>query len=284
MNDIAFFGVISLILLRMMGLGITINLFLDLRRSRFKIIMLGWAIWIMAGVFPLVSENVENTLLSESLLVANGIAAALGAFLIFLGILFYFTDVPGKLSLVACVLIVIVPVFLFLIMDWTMAVNFSSVVLYLALAAAYVIAAAKRKILGEMIGKGIIWFHVTMLFSAFWVLFVLFLRFSSSEYFYGFYQSTDNLAVIVNYFLAIGITTAVLVLFIHLEYSISQVEKYQLKDKYSHNLGNILQALTSAASLLELRTSRSQEDLANLELVQQKCVEASSLVKEIRKL
>ncbi|MHA2233613.1 MAG: hypothetical protein ACXAB4_14115, partial [Candidatus Hodarchaeales archaeon] len=106
----------------------------------------------------------------------------------------------------------------------------------------------------------------------------------SSEYSYGFYQSTDNPAVIVNYLFAIGITAVILVLFIHIEYSISQVEKYQLKDKYSHNLGNILQALTSAASLLELRKSRSQEDLLNLELIQQKCVEASSLVKEIRKL
>jgi hypothetical protein len=268
----------------MMGLGITINLFFDLRRGRFKIIMLGWAIWIMAGIFPLVSEEAENTFLSESLLVANGIAAALGALLIFLGILFYFTHVSGKLSLMACVLIVIVPVLLFLTTDWTMAVNFSGITLYLALATAFVIVAAKRKALREIIGKAIVWSYVAILLSAFWVLFVLFLRFSSSEYSYGFYQSTDNPAVIVNYLFAIGITAVILVLFIHIEYSISQVEKYQLKDKYSHNLGNILQALTSAASLLELRKSRSQEDLLNLELIQQKCVEASSLVKEIRKL
>ncbi|MHA2497887.1 MAG: hypothetical protein ACXAEI_20645, partial [Candidatus Hodarchaeales archaeon] len=202
MNDIAFFGVITLILLRMMGLGITINLFLDLKRGRFKIIMLGWLIWVAAGIFPLVSENVENTFLSESLLVANGIAASLGTFLIFLGILFYHTDVSGKFSVLVCGIILVTPILLFLVADYTVAVGFSGLVLYLTCFVGFGIAVMKRKALKELIGKTMIWFYTAILFGLFWILQVFYLMLFSSDYSYGFYQTTDDLAAMVNYFLA----------------------------------------------------------------------------------
>ncbi len=284
MNDIAFFGVITLILLRMMGLGITINLFLSLKRDRFKIMMLGWLIWVVAGIFPLVAENIENGFLSESLLVANGIAASLGAFLLFLGILFYFTHVSGKLSVLACGLIVVTPILLFLAADYTVAVAFSGLALYLTGFVGFGIAVMKRKTLKELIGKAMTWFYTAIFFSLFWILHVFYMIFFSSDYSYGFYQTTDDLAAMTNYFLGVGMTAAVLILFIDMEYSIAQVEKYQLKDKYSHDLGNILQAVISATSLLALNEGHSQEDLAKRELVLQKCAEASSLVKEIRNL
>jgi hypothetical protein len=268
----------------MMGLAITIGLFLDLKRDRFKIIILGWFLWVAAGIFPLASENVENSFLKESLLVANGIAASLGALLIFLGILLYFFHVSGKLAIIACGLLLGAPILLFLATDYELAVNFSGIALYLIGTAGFAIGAMKRKKLRELIGSAIIWFHIVALFGLLWILCVLYLRFSPSNYSYGFYQSTDDPATMANYLIAIGLTVALLILFYHVEYNIAQVEKYQLKDKYSHDLGNILQAILSAASLLALSEAHSQEELAKQELVLQKCAEASSLVKEIRNL
>lgn len=70
---------------------------------------------------------------------------------------------------------------------------------------------------------------------------------------------------------------------IHLEHNIANQEKFQLKDTYSHNLGNIIQVIFSASLLSEMdKTAEGESE--KLQLIQKKCNEASEIIKEIRKL
>ena len=41
-----------------------------------------------------------------------------------------------------------------------------------------------------------------------------------------------------------------IILLIHVEYNFSQNQRFELKDKYSHNLGNILQFITGYIDLI----------------------------------
>ena len=82
-----------------------------------------------------------------------------------------------------------------------------------------------------------------------------------------------------------GLLTHILLinLFIHLEYGITFTQKYGLKDKYSHNLGNIMQAISGAAFLINDNLDENQV-LELKDLIQSKTKEASNLIDEIREL
>ena len=82
-----------------------------------------------------------------------------------------------------------------------------------------------------------------------------------------------------------GIVTHILliILLVHLEYGITFSQKYHLKDKYSHTLGNIMQAISGAAFLINDNLDENQV-LELKDLIQSKTKEASDLIDEIREL
>jgi hypothetical protein len=92
------------------------------------------------------------------------------------------------------------------------------------------------------------------------------------------------MAVIINYSLAILMTVLILALFIYIERGITADDKFQLKDKYSHNLGNLLQIMLASVSLIEADQLTPDEKDENLSLIQSKFQEASDLLNEIRQL
>ena len=87
----------------------------------------------------------------------------------------------------------------------------------------------------------------------------------------------------INYFLGILITIIILIHSIHLEYDISKIQKYKLRDKYSHDLGNLIQVIYSATDLTNVNGDLTKDKTENLEIIQKKCEEAAKLIKEIKK-
>jgi len=75
-----------------------------------------------------------------------------------------------------------------------------------------------------------------------------------------------------------------LVLLVHLEYSISTRKKFEIKDKYSHNLGNIMQVIYSSSDIIKRITKLDVNEVEKLELIERKCKEAAKLINEIRNI
>ena len=88
----------------------------------------------------------------------------------------------------------------------------------------------------------------------------------------------------LNYIPSIGASILLIVLLVHLEYTTSARHQFDLKDKYSHNLGNILQVVTSASDLTELNYDQGKDIKPNLELIKEKTEKAGELIKQIRDL
>jgi len=88
----------------------------------------------------------------------------------------------------------------------------------------------------------------------------------------------------INYFVGIINAIFILIYSIHLEYDILRNQKYRLRDKYSHDLGNLIQVIYSATDLTDVNDDLSKEKAENLELIQKKCEEAAKLIKEIKKI
>ena len=75
------------------------------------------------------------------------------------------------------------------------------------------------------------------------------------------------------------------ILLIHVEYNFSNNQRFELKDKYSHNLGNILQYITGYSDILSQNDKSEDKESSELQsLFKQKCKEASGLLREIRDL
>jgi len=83
-------------------------------------------------------------------------------------------------------------------------------------------------------------------------------------------------------FLSLTITLLVLVLTIHLEYSLSNIQKFKMKDNYSHELGDILQMILNSAEFNKNTDTKGDQSVN--ELIIEKCKEARFLITEIRDL
>jgi hypothetical protein len=146
----------------------------------------------------------------------------------------------------------------------------------------FILPLFKIKQFKEFIGKSIRWYYITVgvLISFLPISFFILIQ----GYGYGLYFTDDIPFIILNY--SIGILThfLLIVFLIHLEYTISIEQQNQLKDKYSHNLGNIMQVIYSSADLYKRIVKIENIEKDKLDLIEKKCKEASKLIKEIRNL
>ena len=123
------------------------------------------------------------------------------------------------------------------------------------------------------------WFLVLVIVVSMWV--ISYVIFVFQGYSYGFYSDEFSIAMFINYFLGNITTLVILVYYIHLEYDIFKIQKYELRDRYSHDLGNIIQVIYSATDLTKT-SDLNKDNSENLELIQKKCEEAAKLIKDIK--
>ena len=88
----------------------------------------------------------------------------------------------------------------------------------------------------------------------------------------------------LNYVPTISSAVLLIILLVHLEYTTFSREKSELKDKYSHNLGNIMQVIMSSSDFIKGVTRLEASQKEKLDLVEKKCKEAAKLIKEIREI
>jgi hypothetical protein len=112
-------------------------------------------------------------------------------------------------------------------------------------------------------------------------LFVYVVFIPKETFIYGLYNSDDLFSIFTLYIFAIGVTVLLLLFDIQIEHGITTKSKTQLTDKYSHNLGNILQVILATIESLDTPV---EGELPSVEFIKKKCLEAGSLINEIREL
>ena len=282
MHVIAIFGILLLISLRIVGLIIAIEFLCDLKESKFKILIIGWFIWIIAGFSALHLGIIENQLLSDILLLINGITTSIALLFVMMGLFSYFRELPQKTLIILSIIFVSVPFFAFLLGFYSLAFNLTSLFLFLILAFYGIIPLKEKNIFKNKISiKSYYWYLIVLLTFYSMTLSLVISLFQG--YSFGFYANEFSVPMFVNYFLGNVSTIALIIYSIHLEYDISKIQKFKLSDKYSHDLGNLIQVISSAAILTNVDEDLSKEKVENLDLIQKKCEEAAELIKDIRK-
>jgi hypothetical protein len=282
MHVIALFGIILLIFWRIFGLIISIEFLRDLKESKFKILVFGWFIWILAGCSALLSDVFENQLLTDIFLLINGITVSIALLFVMMGLFSYFRELSGKILALLCIIFISIPLFAFLLGFYSIAFNLSSVFLFLIVVVYGIIPLKERNTFKNKISmKSYYWYLIVLLIIYFY--FLSYVIFVFQGYSFGFYSDEFSIPMFVNYFLGNASTIALIIYSIHLEYDISKIQKNKLIDKYSHDLGNIIQVISSAATLTHVNEDLNKEKAENLDLIQKKCEEAAELIKDIRK-
>jgi len=282
MNDLVFLCLLFFIFVRILGLGVSIDFYYDTKDTKFIYFTLGWFFWIIAAFFPILAIINENNYLFEPFVVLNALFAALGGIFCMWGLFKYFLSIQPRLMISIIIVSIVMPIFLYITISFKISIQFSSLVLNLTLVSTYVIIPLKRKNFKKDIGKSIRWFYATIF--SFFILIPVSITISLSGESYGLYNSDNLLLLILNYVPTISSSILLIILLVHLEYTISSREKSELKDKFSHNLGNIMQVINSSSDLISLSANLNNQETSNLELIHKKCKEASKLIKEIRKL
>jgi len=283
MHVIAIFGILLLISLRVVGLIIAIEFLRDLRESKFKILIIGWFIWIIAGCSALISGVFENQLLVDIFLIINGISTSLALLFVMMGLFSYFRELPQKTLIILSIIFISLPLSAFLLGFYSIAFNITSLFLFLIIAFYGIIPLKEKQIFKDRISiKSYYWYIAVLL--TFYLVTLSYIIFVFQGYSFGFYSDEYSIPMFVNYFLG-NISTFILLIYsIHLEYDFSKIHKLKLKDKYSHDLGNIIQVIYSATNLTSVNDDLDKEKVENLNLIQKKCEEAAKLIKDIKKI
>ena len=164
MHVIAIFGILLLISLRIVGLIIAIEFLCDLKESKFKILIIGWFIWIIAGFSALLLGIIENPLLSAILLLINGITTSIALLFVMMGLFSYFRELPQKTLIILSIIFVSVPFFAFLLGFYSLAFNLTSLFLFLILAFYGIIPLKEKNIFKNKISiKSYYWYLIVLL-------------------------------------------------------------------------------------------------------------------------
>ncbi|MFX1495984.1 MAG: hypothetical protein ACFFBH_00515 [Promethearchaeota archaeon] len=282
MNDLIFFSLIMLIFLRAVGLGVSVEFFYNTRDRKFISFIFCWIFWMIANIFPILADIVLNMSLKEIFLIVNILFFILGVIFYFWGFWQYYLIISSRILIALIIISIITPLLLYILIDFNIAMTFSTMIIMLLFLSGYIIPPLKKREFVKYMGKTIRWYYAAT------VTFVLYFPISIISYTlgyrYGVYFAEEPLIIILYYIPSLGITLLLIVLLVHIEYSISSRHKNDLKDKYSHDLGNIMQAISSAYELysLKLENIKGSAELDNM--LKSKITEAGKLIKDIREL
>ncbi len=283
MNELVFFGIIILIVIRLIGVIVSVDFYYDSKSKTYIYFGIGWSLWSISLTFLLLSDATSNSTLGDLFILMNYIIGPIAMLFILTGLSSYYLKIyPLKIEAFLIFLIVI-PLIFFFVIGLNFVYIFSRVFTISSYLIFYLLPIIKLKSFKEKIGKSIRWYYLSCFSIIYYIPMSILLSINGESY--GLYQNEDPNTIILAY-TPIILTTILLIAFmIHLEYNISYEQKKDLKDIYSHNLGNILQAIESAHFLTSSSNNVDKENLLEAEnIIKKKFKEASDTLNEIRKL
>ncbi|MHA2224548.1 MAG: hypothetical protein ACXAC8_05060 [Candidatus Hodarchaeales archaeon] len=284
MSIIFIFGLSAITVIRIIGLGVAFDFYRYKKERRFIAQMLGWGIGILAGIFHFISYLSENQIIIEYFFLFFGIFTGISSLFIAVSIVLYFRSITINQIRILSSILAITPLLFYFGFGLEAAVNISLIFSYIIVGSLYFVGILEIKAFREQVGKSIGWFYGLIAVGI--LHFIVFLLFNFQGINLGTYTAhiENDTVLMINNSISIGILVITAILLIHLENSRSYHFNYELKDKFSHDLGNIMQVIVSLMPLLQNNESIGEERDSAMELLNQKCEEASDLITEIRSL
>ncbi|NHI92821.1 MAG: hypothetical protein EAX96_10000 [Candidatus Lokiarchaeota archaeon] len=283
MNEILLYNLMIILAIGIIGTGISINFYFETKRKLFKYCIPGWIIFSLGYLSPIISIFFNNIIVDQILFLFYGIFASIGVYIIAIGTISYFIEVSLKIALIPCYFFICTSIILYLIFGIHSALNLSLIYFGVALTSVYIVPLLKWEESKKIIGKSIRLYFISLAVLTMYFP-IAFLIFSEGDSF-GLFYSDNPVLIMLNYLCIICGAILVIIYFIHLEFSITNKERFDLKDKYSHNLGNILQTIYLSTGLLKIKGDMDNSETLGLsKIIEKKVNEAEKFLEEIREI
>ncbi|MFX0142391.1 MAG: hypothetical protein ACFFDN_52610 [Candidatus Hodarchaeota archaeon] len=280
MHELIFFSMFLLVLIRIIGVIVSVNFYYESKSNTYIYHTIAWCFWVIAGIAALISAITINQTQEDFFLLVNYILGPIAIFFVGSGLSSYYIEISSnKIKIISVILITLPLIFNFSLGIVPVAL-YARIFQFFGIIVMFLLPFLKYKTFKKRIGKSIRWYYLTCSSILLYIPLAILSMISSI----GSFQSQD-IAIISGAYSSIIIMTILLIAFIiHLEYTTSNKQQYQLKDKYSHDLGNILQVIYSSADLFKRIVKVENIDKDKLDLIERKCKEASKLINEIRNI
>ncbi|MHA2155862.1 MAG: hypothetical protein ACXABU_11030 [Candidatus Hodarchaeales archaeon] len=284
MNYVLFFTQLALVFIRMIGLGVGLDFLLSRKKKRFRGQVAGWGIWTLASVFQILAQMETNIALIDILDFLFALCTLIGSFLIAVSIIVYFRPVSVKAIFFFTLFLSFLPLIIYFLFGIEIVVNFCILLSFILVGGLYAVGIIESVNFKTQVGQSIKWFYSMIGIAIIQFFVYVYLLLEGVNLGLSSAELQNEVLVGVNNTFSIAILMLTVVLLIHLENTRSNLYNYQLKDKYSHDLGNILQVMVSAIHFIEEKGVPVEEKEKIMDLLNQKSQEVSELIQEIRNL
>lgn len=268
-------------MIRFLGVIVSVNFYYESKSNTYLYFTIGWCLWVIAGLVALISGIATNYIVETLSLLMNYLLGPLAIFILGVGLSSYYLNISARKIQIVTIILIAIPLILNLLGQSILAI-YARIFQFFGIIEMFLLPFIKYKTFKERIGKSIKWYYMTCFSIIIYIPLAILSMVTSLTS--GSFQS-ENIIIIVAVYTSVIIMTILLISFIiHLEYTISNKQQNQLKDKYSHNLGNIIQVIYSSSDLFRRLYNIEDKNKEKLDLIEKKCKEASKLINEIRKL
>ena len=284
MNNVLLFTQLALIFIRLIGLGVGLDFFVSRKKKRFGGQVAGWSIWTLASIFQILAQMVNNVALTNIFDLLFAICTLVGSFLIAVSIIVYFRPISVQFIFLFTLLLIILPLLVHFLLGIEIAVNFCIFFSFVLVGGLYIIGIIESNNFKQRVGQSIKWFYAMVGTGIIQLIVYIYITLEGVNLGVSSIELENEVLVGVNNSFSIAILVLTVVLLIHLENTRANEHNFQLKDKYSHDLGNILQIMVSAIHFIEEKEVPAEEKEHIMVLLNQKSQEVSELIQEIRNL
>jgi hypothetical protein len=279
LNDITLFAFIILLIIGTVGLSTCVEFYRKKQDSREIYLVVAWSMIVLRNIFIIYVLIAD--IVTENMFLITIIGVVQYCFLDIMGITRYYREINEKKAFLSLGIYVIFNVSISFIAGTNLASGINNIIVlgiqvYMVIAPIINLGEFKRKI-----GTSAKWYYITFISGISLIPITIYTN--SLGYAWGVHDA-ENSFIICLFHIPNIIAHIFLILFtVHLEYLSINKKKDDLKDKYSHNLGNILQVLFGIEYFIKNNVNINEiED--SMGLFKNKLEEASKLIKEIRKL
>jgi len=116
MHELIFYSIFILVFIRTVGLIVSVDFYYDSRSETYIYLALGWGLWVMAGIFPLLSEVADNQMQKEFFLLMNHILGPLALTFLLSGLSSYYINISTLRILVFSIILTVFPLIVYFIL------------------------------------------------------------------------------------------------------------------------------------------------------------------------
>jgi signal transduction histidine kinase len=244
-DELVLFSLILYILLRTIGLAISLDYYIQNKKDVYMYFSIGWLISLIGGLFPIFGQIV----LHDLFIFLNGLLVSMGTLLLLLGSLATFLNVSRRRVLL---LILIMNATFFTIvvsMGYRVATNIAFPTISGIILVFIIIPLIKFKDFKKKVGVGAKWYVVVAALTFIYIPITI--MSSALGYSYGLYDVDDPVAILSTYIPLIASMMVIIIYLVNLEYSFSRLEQQRVQIVLKNQTANLEHVVEERTKLLK---------------------------------